>query len=132
MTDPKSHGTINTRVGNAQDQPSIAPAFRGNRTVKPLPFDPAKLNGLSEKLIRSHHENNYTGSVRAMNAVEQRLDLLMRYKDIAPFLYGPLKREELHRTGSVVLQELYFGNLDGAGKPGGGILEGLTQAYGSS
>lgn len=132
MTNEKNRDAVNAGNGSAQDQPSPAPAFRGNHQVKPLAFDPAKLNGLSEKLIRSHHENNYTGSVRALNAVEQRLDMLMRDKDIPPFVYGPLKREELHRTGSVVLHELYFANLGGDGKPGGGILEGLKQAYGSA
>jgi Fe-Mn family superoxide dismutase len=55
---------------NAQDKPNPAPAFRGTRQPKPLPFDPAKLKGLSEKLVRSHHENNYTGAVTALNTVE--------------------------------------------------------------
>ena len=39
----------------------------------PLPFAPARLNGLSEKLLQSHWENNYGGSVRALNAVRSRL-----------------------------------------------------------
>jgi hypothetical protein len=30
-------------------------------TIKPLSCDPTKLVGLSEKLIRSHYENNYGG-----------------------------------------------------------------------
>ena len=34
------------------------------RVMKPLPFDPAKLKGLSEKLITSHHDNNYGGAVK--------------------------------------------------------------------
>ncbi len=40
-------------------------AFQTNEAVKPLPFDAARLNGLSERLIRSHWENNYGGSVKA-------------------------------------------------------------------
>ena len=78
---------------------SGAPAFRGQHKPKPLSFDPSKLKGLSEKLIRSHWENNYGGAVRALNAVEQRLDTLGKEKDLPPFIYGPLKREELMRTG---------------------------------
>ena len=35
--------------------PQLAPAYRGAHQVKPLPFDAAKLKGLSEKLITSHH-----------------------------------------------------------------------------
>jgi Fe-Mn family superoxide dismutase len=38
----------------------------------------------------------------------------------ACYVYGDLKREELVRTGSVVLHDHYFGNLGGDGKPGGG------------
>jgi Fe-Mn family superoxide dismutase len=33
-------------------------AFRGQHQPRPLPFDPARLKGLSEKLIRSHWEND--------------------------------------------------------------------------
>ena len=79
-----------------------ARAFRGQHQPKPLPFDPAKLRGLSEKLIRSHHENNYTGALKALNAVEQRLDAMMKDKDLPAYVYGDLKREELVRTGSVI------------------------------
>ena len=33
-------------------------AFRGDHQAKPLKFDPAKLKGLSERLMRSHWEND--------------------------------------------------------------------------
>ncbi len=45
---------------------STAPAFQTSDKLKPLAFHPAKLNGLSERLIRSHWENNYGGSVKAL------------------------------------------------------------------
>ena len=106
-------------------------AFRGLHQPKPLPFDPAKLKGLSEKLIRSHWENNYGGSVKALNAVEQRLDAMMREKELPAYIYGDLKREELHRTGSVVLHEHYFGNLGGDNKPGGEAVDTIKQWFGS-
>ena len=116
---------------DAQAQNAAAPAFRGLHQPKPLPFDPAKLRGISEKLIRSHWENNYQGAVRALNVVEQRLDLMMKDKDLPPFIYGDLKREELVRTGSLVLHEHYFGNLGGDGKPAGEITKAIGQAFGS-
>jgi len=103
----------------------------GGREPKPLTFDPAKLNGLSEKLIRSHWENNYVGSVRTLNMIAERLVAAMRDPHLPPIVYGGLKREELHRVGSVVLHEHYFGNLGGDGKPGGAVLNGIKQAYGS-
>jgi Fe-Mn family superoxide dismutase len=43
-------------------EPVRPPAFRGQHAPKPLPFDPAKLKGLSEKLVRSHWENNHGGA----------------------------------------------------------------------
>src|SRR5215210_4092014 len=111
--------------------PQAALAFRGQHQPKPLPFDPAKLKGLSEKLIRSHWENNYGGSVGALNLVEKRLDAMLREKDSPAYVYGDLKREELHRTGSVVLHEHYFANLGGEGKPGGEVLDTIKQWFGS-
>jgi Fe-Mn family superoxide dismutase len=107
------------------------PAFRGQHAPKPLPFDPAKLKGLSEKLVRSHWENNYGGAVKALNAVEQRLDALLADKDLPAYVYGDLKREELVRTGSVVLHEHYFANLGGDGKPSGTALELVKRWFGS-
>ena len=99
-----------------------ARAFRGAHAPRPLPFDAAKLTGISEKLIRSHWENNYGGAVKALNAVEERLAAAMNDKDLPPYLYGDWKREELVRTGSVVLHENYFGNLGGDGKASGAGL----------
>src|SRR5712672_1261231 len=54
--------------------------FAGQHQPKNLPFDPAKLNGISEKLIKSHWENNYGGAVKALNAVEQRLGAMLQDK----------------------------------------------------
>jgi len=42
-------------------------------SVKPLPFDPSKLRGLSERLMVSHHENNYDGAVKDLNRTEEEL-----------------------------------------------------------
>ena len=88
--------------GDATTQTTETPAraFDGKHQPKPLPFDPAKLKGMSEKLIRSHHENNYTGAVKALNVVEQHLAEISKMKDMPAYLYGDLKREELIRTGS--------------------------------
>lgn len=36
---------------------------------KPLPFDPAAIAGLSERLLNSHHEKNYTGAVKRLGAM---------------------------------------------------------------
>lgn len=118
------------QLGEAQTD-VVPPAFAGKHQPKPLPFDPTKLNGISEKLIRSHHENNYTGAVKALNVVEQHLAGLGKQTDLPPYFYGDLKREELMRTGSVVLHEHYFANLGGNGKADGKARKLIEQWFGS-
>jgi len=114
-----------------QSAPAPAPAFAGNHQPKSLKFDPVKLTGLSEKLITSHWQNNYQGSVKGLNTVEQKLAAAMADKDFPPLIYSGLKREELHRTGSVVLHENYFDGLGGNGKPAGEVAQALATAFGS-
>ena len=97
----------------------------------PLRYAPGSLPGLSERLIQSHWENNYQGSVRALNMIEGRLAAAMADPDFPPVVYGGLKREEAHRTGSVVLHELYFGGLGGNGQAGGSVRDALALAFGS-
>jgi Fe-Mn family superoxide dismutase len=113
-----------------QDQVARPPAFAADHRPKPLNFDPAKLTGLSERLIKSHWENNYQGSVHALNTIETKLAEALATDDFPALLYGGLKREELHRTGSVVLHEYYFDGLGGDGAPGGSIAAALAKAFG--
>ncbi len=106
-----------------------APAYRGAHAIKPLPFDPAKLAGISERLITSHHDNNYAGAVKRLNLIQQQLGSLP--KDAAPYQVGSLKREELIATNSMILHELYFANLGGNGRADGTAASLLGVAYGS-
>ena len=106
-------------------------AFQTSETLKPLPFDPSKLTGLSEKMMRSHWENNYGGSVKALAAVKKRLSAAQGDKDRPPYVYNDLKREQLIRTGSVVLHEEYFANLGGGGKPGAAERQTIAAAFGT-
>ena len=120
-----------TKASPVLEPQSLPLAFAGTHQPKPLPFEPAKLRGLSEKLVRSHHENNYTGAVKALNLVEQRLASLGTEKDLPPYIYGDLKRQELIRTGSVVLHERYFASLGGSGKADGNALKMIEKWFGS-
>ncbi len=110
---------------------ALSPSFTIAHEPKPLPFNPTKLDGISEKLIRSHWENNYSGAVKALNTVKKRLLAALEDADTPPFVYNDLKREHLARTGSVVLHELYFHNLGGSGKAGEALKKALTDAFGS-
>ncbi len=101
---------------------------RGDRRVVPLPFDPKKLRGLSEKLIRSHHQNNYGGAVRNLNSVERDLGALP--PDAPGYRVAGLRQRELVFRNSVALHELYFANLGGSGEPDGAVATALGTAYG--
>ena len=105
-----------------------APAA-GQRQMKPLPFDPAKLKGLSEKLLRSHYDNNYAGAFRRLGQIETMVSNLP--KDAPGFHLKGLKMEELIATNSVILHEQYFGNLGGTGKASGTLQQALAKQYGA-
>lgn len=115
----------------SQAAPTPLPyAFEGNHQPLPLPFDPAKLTGISETIIVSHWENNYKGAIRNLNAIEKQLDTLARDSSSLAAVYGALKREESLRTGSMILHEKYFGNLGGDGQAQGAVLKAIQEAYG--
>ena len=40
--------------------------------ARPISFKPLRLNGLSDRLLASHYENNYGGAVRRLNAIARR------------------------------------------------------------
>lgn len=110
---------------------AVGKAYLGKHEPLPLPFDPTKLDGLSEKLLRSHWENNYQGAIKALNAIEPKIPALVADKDWQPYLLGDVKREELLRTGSMIMHQYYFANLGGDGKLAGDIVEPLGEAFGS-
>lgn len=105
------------------------PAFAGQHAVQPLPFSPQRLKGLSERLIVSHHENNYGGAVRNLNRLEVELAQVTR--DTPPFVVGGLRQHELMYRNSATLHEAYFANLGGDGRASGHIIEQLATSYGS-
>ncbi len=106
-------------------------SFREDYVPPSLPVDPARLTGLSERLIRSHWDNNYMGSVKALNMIAGRLKAALADPNLPPIVHGGLKREFLNRTNSVILHELYFEELGGNGKAGGTIAAALDVAFGS-
>jgi len=98
--------------------------------IKKLPFDPAKVKGLSEKLLVSHYENNYSGAVKRLNAITAQLAAL----DVAAapaFVVNGLKREELIAANSMIIHELYFDSLAGEGDPTGALAEAINRDFGS-
>lgn len=99
--------------------------------LRPLTIDPATLNGLSEKLIVSHHANNYTGAVKRLNAIRQQLAQL-DWPSTPVFTINGLKREELIAANSAWLHELYFDILGGDGVlPDSELSAALASNFGS-
>lgn len=74
--------------------------------MKPLSCDPARIKGMSERLIISHYENNYGGAVKRLNLIGEKLAEL-DYATAPGFLINGLKREELVAMNSMILHE-YF------------------------
>ena len=98
--------------------------------IKPLACDPARLKGLSEKLIISHYENNYGGAVKRLNAITEQLAVLDFAK--APvFTINGLKHEELIATNPMILHELYFDGLGESGGPAGRLADAMKKDFGS-
>ena len=97
--------------------------------MKPLGCDPAKLKGLSEKLIVSHYENNYAGAVRRLNAISEQLATL-DFGKASVFTINGLKREELIASNSMILHELYFDGLGESAGPAGKLAEALKRDFG--
>src|SRR2546430_14220024 len=81
--------------------------------ISPIAVRPWTLNGISERMIVSHYENDYGVAVRTLNALRSELAALDT--PTPGYRLRALKRDELAAMGSVTLHELYFGNLGGEG-----------------
>ena len=106
--------------------------------VRPLLLKPQWMNGLSERLLVSHYENNYGGALRRLNAIRARLATL-DWAHTPVFEINGLKREELIAASSVILHETYFDSLGGHGdnppsgneEPTAGLAQALERDFGS-
>jgi Fe-Mn family superoxide dismutase len=107
-------GLSGTGMAASPSQSSVQP---GKHVLAPLPFNPKKLKGLSEKLLVSHHENNYGGALKNLNKVEEQLQ--QTNKDTPGFVVGGLRE-----------RELTFGNLGGNGKASGSVEKAIADGFG--
>ena len=98
--------------------------------LKPLGCDPARIKGMSEKLIVSHYENNYGGAVKRLNLIEEQLAGL-DFTSAPGFLINGLKREQLVATNSMILHELFFDGLGDESEPGLDLRAMLARDFGS-
>ncbi len=137
MTDPDRRTLLAAAAGLAAAAPDVAAAqgtpgasAAATFTPKPLAFDPAKVPGLSEKLIRSHYDNNYTGAVKRLGAI--KADFAKLDMAAAPtFLVNGLKREELLAWNSMVLHEVHFEGFGERDAPSAPLARALERDFGS-
>ncbi len=98
--------------------------------IKPLSCDPARVRGMSERMIISHYENNYGGAVKRLNLIEEKLAEL-DYATAPNFLLNGLKREQLIASNSMILHEVFFDGLGDESEPGAALKEALARDFGS-
>jgi Fe-Mn family superoxide dismutase len=96
----------------------------------PLPFDPNTIAGLSERLLVSHHDNNYVGAVKRLASITAQVAALDPAS--APgFQLSGLKREELIAWNSMVIHEIYFSQFGTPGRPGHALAAAIERDFGS-
>ena len=98
--------------------------------IKPLSCDPARIKGMSERLIISHYENNYGGAVKRLNLIDEQLAKL-EFDKAAGFLINGLKREQLIAMNSMILHELFFDGLGDQSEPGSALRDAIARDFGS-
>ena len=119
---------VSSISANADPAPSGKPAVPYE--PKPMPFDATKVNGISEKLLTSHYQNNYLGAVKRLNAIDAQLAAL-DWASAPTFAINGLKREELIAMNSMILHEHYFAALGGSGgDPKGALADAIARDFG--
>jgi len=120
-------GAMTGLAGDAAAAPAPVPAR--SFTPQPLPFNPASIAGLSEKLLVSHHDNNYVGAVKRLGAIATQFAGLD--PATAPgFTVNGLKREELIAWNSMILHELYFSGFGKPAAPSASLAQTIEQSAG--
>jgi Fe-Mn family superoxide dismutase len=99
-------------------------------SMKPLGCDPARIKGMSERLIVSHYENNYGGAVKRLNLIEEELAEI-DYASAPVFQVNGLKREQLIAMNSMILHELFFDGLGDESEPAAELRDALARDFGS-
>jgi Fe-Mn family superoxide dismutase len=113
-------------VAGAQERPAGRPF---QLQPQPLPFDPKSIPGLSEKLLVSHHDNNYASAVKKIAAIEA--DLAAMDPSAPGYRLSGLKREELLAWNSTLLHEAYFHSLGPSAPPSPQLGAALERDFGS-
>lgn len=105
--------------------------------LKPLPFDQAKLEGISDKTLAIHHDKLYAGYVKKAGEISDKLQALREsgaYEGNATYSeLRALKDAETFAVNGVYLHEWYFDVLggDGASEKAPELSKALAEKWGS-
>jgi superoxide dismutase, Fe-Mn family len=95
-----------------------------------MPFDFPAIAGLSEKMLTSHHANNYMGAVKRITPIREEL-AAADMATMSGFKLNGLKREELIAWNSKLLHEVYFSCLGRANGPNTLLSQAIEMSFGS-
>lgn len=101
------------------------------RNQKPLNY--TKLDGLSERQLKEHHDVLYAGYVKKIDEIEEKLKKAdLSGANATSSDLRALKIEETFALNGVKLHEGYFENMqEGGSTPEGGILTLIERDFGS-
>src|SRR6185436_15566267 len=89
------------------------------------------LDGLSLKMLEQHYKL-YEGYVKKTNEIQTKVDDADKSEaNVVYSFIGELKRQETFAVNGMKLHEVYFGHLQGDGKPGGDLLTMIEKDFGS-
>lgn len=91
---------------------------------------PAAHQGMLEKPIISHYENNYGGAVKRLNLLTEQL-AGFDFNTASNFLINGLKREELITANSMILDELFSMLSAMRSIPGNDLTAARARDFGS-
>ena len=107
--------------------------IKGNIIMQPKPLKFQKLDGISDRQIKEHHDVLYTGYVNKYNEIVEKLPSV----DLkaANGTYSDLRELTLEKGfafNGVILHEYYFDNMGGqGGEPDGAIAKLINRDFGS-
>ena len=113
-----------------QEAQQIASANTPSLRAMPLTFNPERIPGLSAKLLNSHHDKNYAGTISKLNAIEAQL-VKVDFANTPPYQLNGLKREQHIAYNSTILHELYFAGIGEAPtRPSGVFAQAIERDFG--
>ena len=107
----------------------------GHHELPALPYAYNALDGISEEVVRWHHDRHFAGYVKKRNAIEQKLAAMTPgAADFDAEAFAGLKRAETFNASGMILHGIYWDNLGGDGRPDPALafVQALTTRFGSA